>query len=640
MNLSLAVLPADVLGQMLSNKSASYLVINLWKAGCRALNAKLALGVVYMHLTDKSWHSTSRYPKMLSSLHNLRYLSIHRKKGSLMPAVMLSKELQSLSPSLRTLRLVGKEVLDAMLNHASDGKLSPTLFVKTQYALGESRLWPMSSVFPHLETLKLKDGESNSFPSLDFAGLPSTLTKLSLSAYFLDDSHNLRLLPRGLLNLDCKLKLKNFDAPHHEDLEHLPPNLTKLRKLDYLVHPNDFYRLPRTLKLDMRSRNLRFDYALARLLLPLTQAIIVSEVDHESFRANNMSWCDDLPRELTSLAIQDGGTLPLETISQLPRTLETLVVDTHLDTGVAEGKEVHDFTALSWPPCLTALNLAGIMIPWEFMKILPETIVDLKVMGTAPFESAFVPRSVRSLELSVRERNFLLAIPPGLPNLHRFVTIQAGLGLDLEQLELPASLTDLQVIMPSPEYLYTMKSPKALPPGLKNFFASNWLSDWVSLLTGLPLERLALFNLIPPLASPISPDILTQLPPSITKLEIERARNVTFSPRSFAALPALVHLAIGACETLPSELVRYLPKKIKIIKLATKLIDPEDAPFFPRHITQWTRLHGASINLPCLQEIFGMDFIQAQVSRRERLFDRFVEAQRISTLYPDPRVKA
>ena len=108
-------LPPELLGLVLDFHDVSSQVILLWKCGNRRLNINLASGVTFVALKDERWTSTSRYPKMLSSLVKLRHLSIQRGEGPLMPVKELSIELQKLSGTLKTLRIDCFEALSSPL---------------------------------------------------------------------------------------------------------------------------------------------------------------------------------------------------------------------------------------------------------------------------------------------------------------------------------------------------------------------------------------------------------------------------------------------------------------------------------------------------------------------------------------------
>ena len=228
---SLTELPSEVLAFVVSGDNPSYLLLLLWKCGNGLLNRKLAAGVERVQLKDRRLASKSRYPKMLSSLLNLRYLSLDRGLWSLTSSEDdLRRELRKLHASkLEKLKLSSAEAPGLFLQLEGTGASST--YVTTIYNRGESRLLDLSSWFPRLSSLKLTNYKKVGFrvaePSTasyqafhahkvhrilisDLPGLPDTLTSLTIPE--LMDLSNaslpfMSLLPRHLKKLKISLQI-------------------------------------------------------------------------------------------------------------------------------------------------------------------------------------------------------------------------------------------------------------------------------------------------------------------------------------------------------------------------------------------------------------------------------------------------
>lgn len=221
----LAQLPGDVLAHILLGRDVSFSVITLWKTGNTLLTATLANSITYVNLKDIERTSTSRWPKCLSSLQNLQYLTINRSSGYLMGSeAQLSTEIRQLSPKLRLLCIESLDAVKAFFNYANGGSVIETLYDK-----GLSRLFDIQATFPALETLHAQGvdrGEPSSFPAQDLCGLPDYLTFLYLPPTLqVDPSH----LPRRLQAIDTSITFRSSDSQRTFTslVACLPPSLVR-----------------------------------------------------------------------------------------------------------------------------------------------------------------------------------------------------------------------------------------------------------------------------------------------------------------------------------------------------------------------------------------------------------------------------
>lgn len=145
--LKLALLPGDLLAHLLRYHDVSHAVVELWKCGDKTLNAKMSNWVYFVHLEDSNPASTSRYPKMLSSLHSLRQLAIVRD-GHIGPPSVISQELQKLSSTLMELELRSK---DGTLHFRNFPPTDPIDSYDEAYLC--LPLWNIAQSFPHLRKL-------------------------------------------------------------------------------------------------------------------------------------------------------------------------------------------------------------------------------------------------------------------------------------------------------------------------------------------------------------------------------------------------------------------------------------------------------------------------------------------------------
>lgn len=258
----LSELPPEILGEILTGKHYSYLVIALWKCGDLRLNRNLANGITYINLKDTKLTSTSRYPKLLSQLKNLRYLSLDRGKHPLNgePWCLAAELLLLQGSKLETLQIVESKAFQSLFAYSAPvpPHTTPTP-IYTQHSNGTSRFLDFSTLFPLLTKLKFgpetRQGEHlDRNPWGDLAGLPPALTRLSMGhvSYVKPQgtpSRVMALLPRSLISWKLFGKFHGTFAVDDPFWVDPPPHLQVLDKIhSTLIRGHHNYEcLPRTL---------------------------------------------------------------------------------------------------------------------------------------------------------------------------------------------------------------------------------------------------------------------------------------------------------------------------------------------------------------------------------------------------------
>lgn len=503
----LVELPTEILAEILFGCSRSCLVITLWKCGDKRLNKKLASAITFLDLEDTRLASTSRYPKLISELTNLRYLSINRGSHPLMNSSRaLNKEIMKIQGSkIETLKFSSYEASSAFRRHSdADDEYGDPIFLETGYELGPSPLY-MSQIFPRLTTLEIayKPWDDNYYPSgsaieaYDLPGLPPTLTRLSVPYLYLhelwesaldwqlakgplkmDTSSLVRLastptgtkpylaffaaLPRSLQVLDTKLlieagSLRRSDRAHKLEFDgsffaNAPPNLHTIAEVDCSL-PIEYGSLPRSL--------VHCDFGLGQALVhtpasfaqhpPSLASMKVYQSDSlANFSSDALRWATVWPPKLSKLSVNTMVSADL--LRSLPPTL------THFENYTFHypaWSEIHDdlerMRAKFWPHQLSTLILEA-AIPEYVIASLPLSLTKLQAGWNreVPFPSMKLPRGLLDLQLHVKrdyglEYVELFVVEPDLP--HGLISLSlngAALPeLDCDSLALPSSLTAL-----------------------------------------------------------------------------------------------------------------------------------------------------------------------------------------------------
>ena len=620
MPLLLSQLSIDVLGLVLNHEDISYTVLDLWKSGDVLLRVKLASAVTYLRLRDTNGDSTSRYPRLVSSLRNLRYFNISRGKLPLMTTSRdLSLELQKLS-SLYTLKIESAEANTCLLNHAPNWTPASPCYVANRYGPLTSSLVDMAAVFPSLKTLKLLGPEG---ALSTFAGLPPTLTSLEIPS-MKPTAPALAALPRSL----TKFKGTMEAVSSASDWCHAPLSLTSISQLAS-------NQCPPMLQHTLSGLDLGPDLRSGQLSLPpdlRTLKIYGLEVDEDS------PWTTHLPRKLESLKVY--SALTPTSVASLPPTLTALSAafrDSFNNDGSGPFSLDNAFK-FNWPPLLTdidvdyvdAVFLASISI-MPCLKALRLHYSGLKLDGS------ILPRSLTKLHMGAAQSS--LQILPGLPaNLREiYITNCRVIGPESFQSfrSLPLQSLHQGDFMAGVVPIFDYLEPIHLPSTLKYLAVACWNIAWE-----LPpsLTTLRIHNL---LGSNDSTDLdpFKDFPPTLTHLEIlVMQQTQILSKVSFSSLSRLRILSCPAI--VHSSILRAIPRSITQLHLHMSQLDEADVPFLP------PRLVLCKIDIPSkdLPSNIGMywplsDFIWSRDRQAlEQYLIRKVEAKDRSFAYPDPRV--
>ena len=393
-------LPCSILGQIFNNQDSSWCVLELWKCGSSELNARLAKSITDIHLTDLDPLSTSRWPRCLKEFP-LERLSVNRgDHGPLGTTLALQKQLKKLSPTLKSLSIIGRGASRAFFfvpneRTESDDEPAdapPSKRSKLEEASHDEpylEKWNLNMTWPQLERLNIGLQERDYsapedlsiFHSSVFGFLPRSLTYFNFPYKFIDQAHrDLSALPSGLKTL--RLQHWVIDP---EGLKTLPKTLTNVGRilgehaLDMIffhskILPNltDF---PSDLDITTMDGNLA-SYTYDGTPWP------------ESFRymplwhVNSKQMFTKLPSKLVTLLSVGGDettTLRPRYIAGLPRTLETI----QLMKVQWEGIDVE-----SWPSNLTYMKvtfIAGFGLPC--FSLLPRSLTVLEMEPEDPRDS-------------------------------------------------------------------------------------------------------------------------------------------------------------------------------------------------------------------------------------------------------------
>lgn len=402
--MTLANLPSPILAIIFHGK-VSHLVINLWKCGNKQINQRLENGIEYMDLKDCRLDTTSRYPKMLSSLRQLRYLSLDRGEWPLMATPAdVSAEIQRISPSkLETLKLICKDVASCLWQY--DENKSP---IYTDHEHGKSAMLPLSAIFPHLVHLLVGDSTSKDLlSSADLPRLPPTLRRLS-GPLNCQNQPTLSLLPRSLEEWDINLSSGDFSTETF--WSDPPPYLTTIKRVSIPF----MLPLPKTL-VNCRLQIGGTPPSISVLnQLPPSLVDITSFCTVDSLNVFNEYMKMSLHPGLTRLELNlTSAWWPqvVHTIPKLPSTLTSLEFSSTISYGVSSldwsllTEAVDQMTAAKfWPSGLLSL---GSKLPWSNDDAyLPPWLEKVSLFWPNNMEgdclkTHLLPRSLKSLNIEL-----------------------------------------------------------------------------------------------------------------------------------------------------------------------------------------------------------------------------------------------
>lgn len=619
----LSKLPVHLLAFILAGEY-SYLVVDLYKCGNNLLNYKLANGgCVEVHLIDNSFGTTSRYPKMLSTLRYLRSLQIYRDNAIILPLEELSIEIMKLSNRLEVLILSCENSVSAFIQHDPES-LSPT------------GICDFKSHFTSLRMLKFEDYEKG-LDEESLAHLPPSLISLTLPTIKWDESNDTAILPPNLEELVLTRRIRGRATNKHSQLKKLPSSLRVLSGISILsswtLTLSLVSLLPRTLEiLDEWDCFLSWTPELDALPPSLTKLCLSQLSNGRPTLVQVMANINAALPNLKDLEINNADTASwdYELISLLPRSLTHLQASIRWDTEASENRP-----PAAWPIALTSLidrfgtptNLplphgltryggSFVSMPTDdslvSFDLLPKVLKDLTIIsqvGTllAPGIPSSVTRLAVQKKLILKRLDYL---PPTLISLTGKLAIKSN--AETSTLELPSNLEELAVAeMP-------IKLFKRLP----------------SSLTSLSIGTID--------ASEAETISFSSLPSGLTSLKVSKRCNAALVDvkLAFANLTSLKHLALHNCFCFPGRVLRNLARNISTLSIQLTALKARHLQALPDNLNEMELGPALIGDLASFVPVCVTMPEEWSWDDKSVLGDRFTEAVDRSYKCPDPRVLA
>lgn len=546
----------DILADIFFGPHASFLVVTLWKCGSIQLNAKLAQAITSIDLKDTRINSLSRYPILLSSLRNLRELSIERGYYELFS----SKDAFLTEIS----KLEGSKLTSLTLNSREVGEFWTQDFTaRTPQSSRPSSVLNLSELLPHLTQLTLDSPGTLHYPITFLPKLPPNLTALTLPRMTIsgDTSPIFSQLPRSLTTFTTDMKVSPTSGFFKPDINvfatrpltssefgselvrvfsDAPLQLRKLSTVALEFEPSflttDF--IPKSLQEFEASftGSFRSKWTTEDLnrLPSCWSTLFITNTDLWRDMATSSEWTQFLPSRLTRLSIiislAENHSFELH---KLPASL------TYLDfIGITSYVKITiDWDGLlaspsSWPPALSTFNL-GITIPKKALLALPPMLTSLSCHWN---EKEPFPVPVGLNRLSI--------VGPG-------VTLVDSRSVSLINAPKAASAVPQPIAGPPAWHSITelkMHSSRPtisqLPHRLQALIVSGWdIKDFVHLPR--TLERLAVRALEGDFDE-AGGNIFKHLPRKLVALDLAATsiHPQNLSAQCFSHLPSLTHLKV------------------------------------------------------------------------------------------------
>lgn len=654
----LAELPTEVITEIFSNIETSCLVVPLWKCGSSILNYKLAAGVQELHLKDTFRFSTSRWPKLLSSLTSLRVLSISRGEAPLMASALdLWLELKRLPPTLEYLAIASFDAMES-LYEPSNASTADLGNMSVTHRTMDTPLWDIGLHFPRLTRLEVSDG-GVLIPIVDCAMLPDTITHLRIPMCSSSSSKvGVSALPRGLITGDFNIPaVPMFDPASF--WANPPPGLESLGRVK--VRGREVAFLPRTLK----KTTICDSYNQPLFLSPEELFLLPSRMERVLAHASanigeNQPWTASLGGALTTLVVSrlENVAMPFTYAHALciPRTLTSLsgyvVFDfksfqdpgANLNQWSVALKQWTNFKPNPWPERLTLLDIPNQGVCSQLLAVLPPPITQLKTFVSestdlqSPLPIAALPMTLKHLTLYGPGFNTSLrleegnAFPSSLTELNLNVQITACSKFDLTAL--PPGLVRL--------YLFKAESIVNLEHGLTHLKALtklkagrwNWkiLDQLPPSITSLEITSLDTTGMIPFSEGTNYlkvPSSLTRL--VLSKTEQDRQHQVELD------LPPLAVLKCTAFKLHP-RILKLLPKTMRKLKVRLTVFDASWSHFLPPRLLMCSLGQRVNFSDQTITRNWPVATALLQVGiYTEKVEERYHEELIRSATYPDPR---
>ena len=534
--MKLASLPPEILDLILYGSSTSYAAITLWLCGDSILNPKLLSGLTYLCLrADESVRAD--FPRVAFK------------------------------------------------------------FRETTYPLGKSTFIDLGALFPRLERLELKEMDCYDLP-----GLPPSLRVLS--APLLLDYRSTKVasvLPRSLLRLESVATVGNdlnYDV-FLEDWSRCPPHLEYVDRYTWLACSDDRVAtgswLPQSLKeLDL---SLQWNFDCAHAFPHLEILKLTKSPNYESFTQNRTTWLAELPKSLTVLQLPpfDSADQLGNIYQQLPRsltdiTMSSLTLDTFRKLEAILDSEGPEKFYNNWPPLLRRLRMRAYDISSRIASLLPRSLSELDISldrhgrpkVVYEIDASQLPPKLTILSLYSRSPFSFICIKNQLPSMITDLSISSESD-GLTHL-LPKSITNLIIKID-----WKSGDTWTLPPMLTDLDIGDWHYNWFKLLpSNLQFLSIRTLHLPYDIVSNPGTRVYEHLPRSLQYIYIQLVdRNVEghdiikWASTDLGLSPHLETLSMISAGSFKSQIVRGLPRTLRVLSVDLESLDLDDAIFLP-----------------------------------------------------------
>lgn len=567
--MNLTHFPSEILDNMLSTASKSFLCVRLWKTGDRQLMHRLATSITSLDLLPTQ--AEYKFPSMVSQLGALRHFCIATEYIGVLEPLNGSEMLQILPRTLESLHLHFKLFT---VREAYGRRFTPDFHEIWNFA-------NLKALFPQLLSLTVDPGWSSSNAITDGVSstnlitvLPSTLTMLRTSRLILMEPSCVAQLPRNLTSLDSEISFdftrSNCSEAPQNFWQDAPPHLEYIRYLRIPRSSSPSQWLPKSLT--------RIDHcilppcATQALCHPIPAKRLTIEAQSDQPNPVPRSWT--IPQHITDLELSEVWGFSSTGIPSLPPSLTRLKIDFRASRDIGE-RTVFDSLSSLWPSTLT--NLDAVTPNNNALRHFPHTLRILRTRQNSlsePLNLDLLPPLLTTLQVRSRSR-FIGSWPKYLESLE--LAAQADF---VDWPTLPPSLTNLDCLGTEEEDTVLGSVPMRLPSRLAIITLSYWCCEW--------------FHVIPRTVTYLTADGIDdstdsetnhflQLPSSLVRLhiyngELQLAEN---------SLAHLCHLESLDCRylSIPSSALRYLPRTMKGLAISLETVDPIDLGFLPLSLT-------------------------------------------------------
>jgi hypothetical protein len=369
---ALRTLAPDIL-DLLTRKLYGGAVLRLWCTGDLSLQTALQNGgVTRLMLVDRARFTTTRYPKLLPCLHQLRRLKLIYSSERLGDPYDIGRELQRLSPRLEKLELTFDGAEECLMVHPLEGGILNRIFDEegSDFASGTDAesplLWDLAKFLPALRSLKLEDMKAH-FTNEHIKFLPRGLQKLWFSISTNLTTAMIPDLPPALtdLYLPSSLRLEL------EDIKRLPQGLLELAPTLENIDLPKVQALPRS----MTNMMISVDSPVSPIIEALPPAL--TELHLHIFEAFDAAAFKALPETLTKFSMTTLTEHELINVCILIQSLPRSLTHLHM-YGVTES-DASDLRATDWPPNLTYFSKSQCnwKITPSFFSTFPSSLTEL-----------------------------------------------------------------------------------------------------------------------------------------------------------------------------------------------------------------------------------------------------------------------